>query len=420
MSKAGTTIRARRTLRNWAGLLAIGAASHFVSAGEWTQWGGPSRDFKLTGANIKEKWADGSLAPLWKRDLGEGYSAIVCGGGKLYTMYRTGDDEHVIALSADKGATLWDYTYAAPLLPKTETSFGRGPNATPLLAGDRLVTIGFTSKLLCLNVADGKPLWSHDLYKDYEGTFLQFGYSSSPLLHNDTVILPTGSKSGGVMAFALTNGAIRWTSPVTLDNSYSTPILTKIGAKTHLVFVTSTDIVGLDADNGELLWKHAYKNQWDTHCTTPVDCGGGRLFFPSFGGGVALQITASASGVDAKELWTTKKVGAGQMNVVYDGEHLYGSSGSERASFYSAVSMKDGAEVWRERMAPAQSLFVDGRLLALDENGVLHMLKASPEKFEVLGKVELLQNKAWTAPTLVDGKLYMRDQKSILAVDLNR
>lgn len=398
-------------------LFSLGAPA-VSTAADWAQWGGPSRNFKVSGAALSESWPTGGPKTLWKRELGEGYSAIVAADGRLFTMIRTGDDEHVLALAADSGATLWDHKYAAPLLPKTNTEFGRGPNATPLLAGDRLVTVGFTGKLLCLSAKDGQPLWSHELFEKFGGTFLEFGYSSSPVAHRDSVILPVGSSSGGVMAFALADGAVRWSSSAELKNSYSSPILVPVGAKTHVVFVTDTAMVGLDADNGELLWSHPYKNQWDTHCTTPVDCGAGRVFFPSFGGGVALQI--DPSGQSAKELWVTKKVGAGQTNVVFDGEHLYGAGGSGRASFYSAVSMKDGSESWRERLPPAMSILADGRLLALDENGALHLLSASPAKFESLGKAELLTHKAWTAPTLIDGRLYLRDQKHILAVQVGK
>src|ERR1043166_7678543 len=154
-----------------------------VFAGEgWTQWGGPTRDFHSPETELIFKWSDTGPKTLWKRDLGEGYSAILASGDTLYTMFRKGDDENVIALNAKDGKTRWTHTYAAPMPPKTEPQFGRGPNATPLLVDGRLISVGFTGQLFCFDARTGKPIWSHDLYKDFHASFLEFGYSASPLL----------------------------------------------------------------------------------------------------------------------------------------------------------------------------------------------------------------------------------------------
>lgn len=384
---------------------------------DWAQWGGPRRDFKPPASALVEKWPAAGPRAVWKRELGEGYSAVLAAGDTLYTMYRAGETENVVALSAATGETRWTHTYDAPLLPKTETGFGKGPNATPLLMDGRLITVGFTGKLFCLDAKTGKPLWSSDLMKDQDATFLQFGYSSSPLPHRDTVILPVGAKGRALAAFNLADGKIRW-SAGNFENSYSTPILVEVGSKKHVTLVTTTEIVGFDADTGAALWSHPYKNQWDTHCTTPVDCGQGRVFYPSFEGGVLLQLKSGSDGTEVKQLWTTKRIGSGQTNVVCIGEHLYGAGGSGRAGFFVAARLSDGAPAWRERVPLANAVYADNRLIVLDENGVLRLVKASPDKYESICQAELLQSRAWTAPTLADGRLYLRDQKHILAIDL--
>ncbi len=398
-------------------VLAVACATSGLAA-DWKQWGGPNRSFHAPSSGLAPKWADTGPTALWKRPLGEGYSAIVGDEKTLYTMFRSGDDEHVVCLNAANGETRWQHTYSAPLLPKSDSNFGRGPNATPLLLDDRVVTVGFTGKLYCLNAADGKVLWSHDLYEKFGATFLEFGYSASPLAFRDMVILPIGAKGRSVVALSAADGSIRWES-ADFDNSYSSPLLVDVNGRPQVTLVMTKQIIGLDAESGKLAWTHPFVNQWDTHCTTPVDCGNGRLFFPSFGGGVALQVKSNSGGqTDVSELWTTKKVGAGQTNVVCVGDHLYGASGSGRASFLAAVSMKDGKETWRERVPLATVLYADGRLIVLDENGELSMAAAAPEKLTVASKAALLENKAWTAPTLIGTRLFLRDQKHILAVDL--
>jgi outer membrane protein assembly factor BamB len=389
-----------------------------VFAGEgWTQWGGPTRDFHSPETELIFKWSDTGPKTLWKRDLGEGYSAILASGDTLYTMFRKGDDENVIALNAKDGKTRWTHTYAAPMPPKTETQFGRGPNATPLLVDGRLISVGFTGQLFCFDARTGKPIWSHDLYKDFHASFLEFGYSASPLLHKDTIILPIGENGQSLMALSIADGKVRWSSG-DFKNSYSTPIIVDVGGAKQITLVMSKEIAGFDADTGKLAWSHPYKNQWDTHCTTPVNCGDGRVFYPSFGGGVMLQLRGGKDKIEVKELWTTKKVGAGQTNVICAGDLLFGASGSGKASFFSAVKLSDGTEAWQERLPVSNVLLVDNRLIILDESGELRIARVSDKKLDTICRASLLKAKAWTAPTLADGKIYLRDQTQIMALDL--
>ncbi|MBI5764421.1 MAG: PQQ-binding-like beta-propeller repeat protein [Planctomycetes bacterium] len=400
-----------------ATLFTLVVASSAFAGHEWTQWGGPTRDFRSPETGLIEKFPDGGPKTLWKRDLGEGYSSILAAGDTLYTMFRKGDDESVVALNAKTGETRWTHTYAAPMPKDAETSFGRGPNATPLLVDGKLITIGFNGVIFCLDAKTGKPIWSHDLVKDEGGTAVKFGYSAAPLLHKDTIILPVGGKGKAVMAFGIADGKVRWSSG-DQDNSYSTPIFVDVRGSKYVTLVMPTEIIGLNADNGKLVWAHPYKNQWDTHCTTPVDCGKGRVFYPSFGGGVMLQLDEKGGKVSPKELWTSKSVGAGQTNVILVGDLLYGAAGSGKAGLFAAAKVGDGTEVWKERLPMANVLLADDRLIILDESGQLQFARPSDKKLDTICKATVLKPKAWTVPTLADGKLYLRDQSQIMAVDL--
>jgi hypothetical protein len=77
----------------------------------WTRWGGPNQDFSAPAAGLASSWPETGPATLWNRELGEGYSAILVEGGRLYTMYRAGDEEVAVCLDARTGATLWEYRY---------------------------------------------------------------------------------------------------------------------------------------------------------------------------------------------------------------------------------------------------------------------------------------------------------------------
>lgn len=395
---------------------ALLAGSVFAQAG-WPQWGGPTRNFQAAEAKIADKWPESGPKVLWKRELGPGYSSIVAGDGVLYTMYRDGENEVVVALDAATGETKWKHSYPAPLPEKFDANFGKGPNATPLLAGDRLLTVGVNGVLNCLDAKSGKVQWAVNLTTEYQATFLQFGYSASPALYKDTVIVPVGSNVGSLAALSLADGKPKWTAGA-YETSYSTPILVQVGKRTVATAVMPKQILAVDAEDGTVLFEYEYKNQWDTHCTTPLDCGDGRVFYPSFGSGILLQLSEAGEKIDAKELWNTKVLGAGQTDVLRVGDHLYGASGSGKAGFFACISLKTGEQAWRERMPMAMAVGIGKHMLLLGEDGEFRLVNASPEKLEIVSHAAVLEAKAWTPPTVIDGRAYLRDQKHVVALDL--
>ena len=133
---------------------------------KWLQWGGSGRDFSSAGTI---SWSGDGPREIWRRELGEGYSGILADGDRLFTMLRRGDDEVVIALEADTGKTIWEYAYPAPLPKEADPSFGKGPNSTPLIEGDRMITVGYNGLVHCLSKSDGRVIWTVDLFKKFNG-----------------------------------------------------------------------------------------------------------------------------------------------------------------------------------------------------------------------------------------------------------
>ena len=131
---------------------------------DWSQWGGPQRNFKSSITGLATTWPAAGPRRLWERELGDGFSAIAAEDGKLFTMYRKGEQEVVVALDAASGKTLWEYGYAAPFWKQQDMSNGPGPHAMPLVLGGFVFTTGATGKLHCLNKKTGQTVWSHDLF----------------------------------------------------------------------------------------------------------------------------------------------------------------------------------------------------------------------------------------------------------------
>lgn len=430
---------------NWNAVVAfstawlLAAASTGCSQGTWTQWGGPNRDFSIGAEPIAAKWPENGPKKLWSRELGDGFSTIISDGHRLYVTYRDGSDQEVIAaLDASTGKAVWEHKYAAPFIEfevdeidketgkkrieQQVTKFGTGPNSTPLLVGGRLYAIGYTGIMKCLDAATGKVIWAHDLYKDMGATYLRFGWATSPLAYGDTVIVLTGGKGHGVTAFKQTTGDIVWQS-TDLDASYSSPIIAQVDGHDHLIAYMTNEIVGLDPKTGEQHWNLVHKNEYGTSIATPMWCPGNLLYFVNGGdeaGGRVVRLTAKGDKIVPEDVWVNRKIRGGLSNPVRIGEFIYGpNSGGENAKLFVGFDLKNGEIAWQERGIPGpKCVNLDGRLVVLDDDGNLALVSVDSKGMKVVSKTKLLESPAWTAPTVVGSRVYLRDRKTIMAVDL--
>lgn len=405
-------------------ILSIFAPGAFGTAraqsNDWPQWGGPRRDFTVPGVKIAGAWPEGGPKRLWSRALGDGYSAIVAEGDRLYTMYRRGDEEVAVALDAASGKTLWEYAYAAPFTRDYDMSNGPGPHATPLIAGDLIFTAGATSRLHAIEKRTGRPVWSRDLVRDFSGTLRPNGYSSSPLAYRDLVIVQVGGEGSAVVALRQRDGAIAWRKG-SFRNSTSSPILIDVDGEEQIVAFLYGEVVGLSPQSGELLWSHAHVTDYGLNTSTPVWGADNLLFISSGynGGSRVLKLERRAGRTEVKEVWFHRLMRVHFGNCVRVGDIVYGSSGDFGPAPFTAVDIRTGKIVWRDRsIARASFIYADGRFIILDEDGRLALATPTPTGLQIHSKVELLARVAWTGPTLAGRRLYIRDRKQILALDL--
>ena len=390
-----------------------------ASAEDWPHWGGPNANFKTDVAGLADSWSDDGPFQLWTRDLGEGYSAIIVVDGVLYTHYRVGEREIVIAMDAATGNTKWEHGYEAPT-EGWNFDRGAGPHATPAVAGDRLFAVGGTGNLLALDRFDGSFLWSHDLMKEFEASILHRGYASSPLVYGGTVIVQVGGRGRTLMAFDQADGSVLWKSGED-ENSYSSPILIELDGKKQIVAIGATEIVGLDAATGRQLWSHAHATNNAFNISTPVWSDDGLLFVSSAynGGGRVLRLTAGSGGTDVEELWFNNQMRVHIGTAIRLGDVVYAASGDFGPAPMTAVDIHTGEILWRDRTFMKHSLlYADGKLIVLDEDGVLGLVRVSREAPEVLSKFQLMDSLAWTVPTLAGTKLYVRNRERIMALEL--
>jgi outer membrane protein assembly factor BamB len=384
----------------------------------WPQWGGPNRDFKVEVKNLAGSWPEKGPPQLWKRALGEGYSGIAASDDSLYTMYRQGDQEVVISLDASAGATIWEHRYEAPFNGFNQDA-GPGPHAMPLVVDDRVYAVGATGKFHCLNRRTGKVLWFHDLYNEFHGTVLKFGYSCNPFAYKGLVVMLVGGQNHAIMAFDQEDGRVVWQKQ-DFTNAYSTPILINVGGQDQLVAFMAEEIVGVNPQNGQLLWRHPHSTLNGLAVSMPVWGEDNLLFFSSAynGGSGCLKLSRVGAKTIVKELWHNNRVYVHFGNIIRIGDYIYCSSGQSGPSFFTALEVKTGKIAWQEKMPKASFLYVNSKFIIVDEDGGLSLATISPTGLNVHAKIEVLTHNLWTAPTLAGTKLFIRDRKTIVALEL--
>ena len=401
-------------------MLAYAAAGAQTKETPWLQWGGPNRNFQTEATGLASHWPAAGPKVLWKRALGEGYSSILVENGVLYTMYGRPGEEVTLSANAATGKTLWER--ANPVHFENDAhDRGNGPHATPLIVGDRLFTTGVTGRLECLDKKTGKLLWTHSLWDELHGSRLIYGYASSPLAYRDLILLPVGGTGQAMAAFRQSDGAVVWKKDSS-PNAYSSPVLINLDGLDQVVQLMARTVFGVNPLNGDLQWYVKHEAPYGLNVSTPIWSSGNLLFVATgYGAGSrVIELKRSKTGIAAEEVWYSNRFGIHHGNAILLDGTLYFSSGNGPAPF-TAVDIRTGKVLWQNREFPKVTMvYADGKLILLDEDGNLALAQVSPQGVKTLAKAPLLANNAWTPPTLVGSKLYIRDRRSMTAVELGR
>ena len=414
--------RLKWNLPRWMALSLIGSGMVIPATAQWTQWGGPRQDFHCESSDLADKWPEAGPRKLWSQPIDHGHSSILVDGETLYTMCRRGDKDAVLALAADTGEKLWETQYDAATKPDMQLEFGPGPHSTPLIVGERIFTVGAMVHFHALDKKTGKILWSHDLMDEMGASHLNRGYGASPIAYQDTVILIVGGPQVSVAAFKQETGEIVWKSEP-LGRGYSSPILIRFNDEDHLIITLGATRAGLDPASGQVKWRTTVDSQSFGIMGTPVWIAPDQLFCTAgYGGGSRLfKLSVEDGNYSVEELWHYRKMRVVHGTVARIGDFMYGSSdGSFGPAFLVALDLKTGKPAWRKRgFAKANVLYADGKLIILDERGLLALATATPEGLEIHSQVKMLAERSWTVPTLVGTRLYLRDYHTIMALDLS-
>lgn len=393
----------------------VGATS--VRPVDWPQHRGPHQSGVLEVPGVFDRPEFG-LAVAWKRSLGSGYSGIAVVDGTAVTMTSDGTDDVVVAFDAASGEERWRHRLAETY--RGHTGSDDGPISTPTVADGVVYGLGPRGQLFALRLADGSAVWTRTLDGETESRAPFYGYSTSPVVAGDTLVVLTGGPAGNtIRAYRRGDGEPTWHwGDDTV--SYQTPILVELGGRAQLVAATNHFLVGLDPASGERLWEHRHTEADGDGFGQPVAMGDGRFLLNFWEEAVAYGVEPATDGEGATtyevaELWRSNQLRNSYGIPVYDDGQLYGWSGR----FLSAVDAADGTSLWKSRPPGGRNhILVDGHLVVVTEDGEVVVAEASSEGYRERARIAALDGPTHTAASFAGGRLYVRDLTSIAAVDV--
>jgi outer membrane protein assembly factor BamB len=375
-----------------------------VSLANWPGFRGPMRDGIAAGTHIATDWSAAPPMEMWRKPIGPGWSSFAVRGDLIYTQEQRGEDELVTCYNASTGNPVWAHRDVARFW---EANAGAGPRGTPTLHGSRVYTFGATGILNALDASSGAMLWSRNAANDTHTKTPGWGFSSSPLVLDDMLVIAT---SGKLAAYDLATGAPRWVGPEGGD-SYSSPQVATIDGVQQILLTSATGVMSVAPADGALLWKYAWPS--DTRIMQPTVMADGDVLISAGDamGGVGVRRIAVKHGADGwttEERWTSTGLKPSFNDFApYDG-HVYGFDGG----ILVCVDLKDGKRNWKGgRYGHGQFVLLrdQGLLVVLSEEGDVALVKAAPDQFTELGKIHALEGKTWNHPVVAGDRLLVRN-----------
>ena len=407
----------------------VGAGA--AAAGDWPQWRGPDRNGVSREVGLLKQWPAGGPKLLWQlSDIGDGYSTPSVVGSRIYVMSNRGmDNEFVLALAVNDGRTIWTTRVGNVGNPNQNPSFPKA-RSTPTVDGNRIYALGSDGDLVCLEADTGNIRWQKSLRKDFGGQSGEWAYAESPLVDGDVVVVTPGGAQATIVALNKKTGATVWKTAVPGGDpaGYASAIVVNGGGRKQYVQFLSKGIVGVDARNGEFLWRYKEAAKGPAQYFTPIARDayvyGGALGI----GGALVQLKADGAGVGVEQVYFERGLPNGLGGAVLVGDYLYGTDIANGPLV--AIEFATGKVKWKaDTIGRVSAIYADGLLYLHGLNGDVALIEATPDAYREKGRftppdqprhkqTEQYPEQAYAHPVIANGRLYIRDLGTLWAFDI--
>lgn len=426
-----------------------------VRADDWPQWMGPRRDGVWREAGVVKAIPAGGLPVKWRVEVKGGYSGPAVANGRVYlTDYeRTAGElanapndrtllagrERILCLDAASGRLLWKHEYDCPYA----ISYASGPRCTPTVADGKVYVLGAEGNLTCLDALTGRLIWAKDFKKDYAAPTPIWGFCGHPLVDGRQLICLVGGEGSVAVAFDKDSGKELWRSLSASESGYCPPTLIESAGVRQLMIWDADNLNSLEPATGRLLWSQPLKPAYGMSIVAPqvADTKQGRVLFASGIGRVGALFSLAATEPAARVIWRGEPktaVYCANSTPFIAGDVLYGCDCE--TGFLTAVDLTTGDRLWETggptmgsrrgrhgtaflvRQEPSEA----GRTWLFSETGDLILARLTPEKYEELGRVHLLdptnecfgREVVWSHPAFANRCIFARNDRELVCGSL--
>ncbi|MCL2689676.1 MAG: PQQ-binding-like beta-propeller repeat protein [Chitinispirillia bacterium] len=389
---------------------------------DWPCFHGLDRTNKSKETGLLKKWPDKGPTLLWTAaGLGTGYSGVSVVGGMVYTAGSKDKVNNVFAFEPS-GKLVWQAKAGAAW--EASAPFARayhGTRSTPTIDGGVAYYLSDAGYLAALDAKTGAKKWSVDLHKKYEAQMPMFGYSESPLIDGDKLYAAPYGKNVTAVALDKNTGKVIWESPrVEGTGGYASFVIAENSGFRQLIAFTSHHVYSLDSKTGKLLWTVPLNNRTNNNCTDITYHDGHVFATTGYGtGSILIKLTAKAGGVTAQKVYDTKLLDNHHGGVILHNGYLYGSGHDSKGWF--CLDFKTGKQMWNNPRGKGSVTFAEGMLYFYDEEGTMSLVRATPEKFDLVSSFKVPsggRGAFWAHPVVSNGVLYLRHADNLYAYDI--
>ena len=374
-------------------------------------WRGPERMGIYHERGLLQEWPAGGPGMLWAYEqMGVGFTSPVFKDGKIYITGMEGETGYIYIMSED-GIPGNKFPYG----PEMHSSYP-GSRSTPAIIDNMAYIVSGFGGLVCMDLSDGEIKWSKDLFGDFDGSNLRWGFTENLVVDGDRLYCSPGGRKYNIVAINRHNGDVIWASEGAGGlSAYCSPLLIEHFGRKMLITMMQRHVVGIDANTGRLLWSHPYANQRNIHPNTPVYHEGSIYAFSGYGkGGVKLKLNPAGDAVT--EEWFNSDLDNQMGGTVLVDGYVYGSG--DRNRFWFCVDWETGETVYSSRdIAKGTVIWADGRLYCYTERGELALLEPTGNGFIIRGQTDITlgSDQHWAHLVINNGVLYVRHGNALMA-----